>query len=163
MPAPKGNKFYLNAEDIGCNKIWESPEELQKQIDIYFDKCDANTKQEIFKDGILNLEDPIPYTIEGLCEVLDCDRKTLLNYQKKEGYEDFFHTIKKAKRKILKNKIERGLMGKSPSSFAIFDLINNSDYENINKTDITTLGKEITNKVTKIEIIRTNGRAESND
>ena len=100
--------------------------------------CDSETEDVYIKESksIETVKAPIPYTIEGLCCILHCCRLTLINYEKREGYEDYFNTIKDAKAKILKNKVERGLMGKSPSTFAIFDLINNSDYENTNVQEI---------------------------
>ena len=54
---------------------------------------------------------------------------TLLNYEKQKGYEDYFYTIKKAKRKIARNKTERGLTGESNPAVTIFDLKNNHGYK----------------------------------
>lgn len=67
---------------VGRPPKFKSPEELQEKIDAYFLRCD---------------EKELPYTVCGLALALDCDRKTLINYDKKEEY---FHTIKKAKLKI---------------------------------------------------------------
>ena len=77
----------------------------------------------------------IPYTIEGLCEVLECERHTLLNYEKKKGYEEFFTTIKKAKLKVQRNKLERGLDSESNPAVTIFDLKNNHGYKDKTETE----------------------------
>lgn len=143
MAAPKGNQFGIG--NSGQSKKWETREELQKDIDKYFNKCDSRVIKvyDKKKEEVVDMKSPIPYTIEGLCEVLDCERMTLLNYEKKSGYEEYFYTIKKAKLKIQRNKVERGLEGDSPTGFAIFDLVNNSDYENIQKVENTNRNMEI--------------------
>ena len=114
---------------FGTCKKWETSEDLQSDIDLYFDECDNN---ESFMYDVMgkkvDIDKPLPYTIEGLCETLDCDRRTLLNYEKQEGYESYFHTIKKAKRKIQRNKLERGHSGESKTAMVIFDLKNNHGY-----------------------------------
>jgi hypothetical protein len=56
------------------------------------------------------LPDPIPYTIYGLADFLDCDADTLLNYAERP---EFSVIIARAKHKILTNKVVRGLDGKS--------------------------------------------------
>lgn len=136
MPAPKGNKFAVG--NPGQSKQWDSPEELQKDIDKYFEFCDNRIVKVYIKSAqeIQEMPKPIPYTIEGLCEVLDCDRATLLNYERREGYEMFFNTIKKAKLKIQKNKLERGLDGDSNPAVSIFDLKNNHGYKDKTETDV---------------------------
>jgi len=135
MPAPKGNKFALG--NSGLSKKWETPEALQADIDKYFEECDNRVIQVYDKkqQSIVDLIQPMPYTIEGLCDVLDCDRATVLNYQKKPGYEEFFNTIKRAKNKIQRNKIERGLLGEFNPAVTIFDLKNNHDYKEKQEID----------------------------
>ena len=67
---------------VGRPRCWNSPEELQEQINAYFDHCDIKNK---------------PYTIAGLAVFLEVDRHTIYNYEKSQEY---FHTIKKARDKI---------------------------------------------------------------
>lgn len=128
MAAPKGNKFAIG--NSGKPKRWQTVEELQSDIDDYFQQCDENKRMMFVKSmgEEIEVSMPLPYTIEGLAEALDSDRKTILNYEKQEGYEEYFHTIKRAKNKIQRNKVERGLMGVAPASTTIFDLKNNHDY-----------------------------------
>jgi len=87
-------------------KKFKTVEDLEEKIEGYFKRC----------------------TIEGLCAWLEVDRRTILNYQKAEGYEKYFHTIKKAKQRILANLQERALMGDNVASITIFNLKNNYGY-----------------------------------
>jgi hypothetical protein len=104
-----------NIKDLGGRPLkFKSPEDLQKQIIAYFEYCDSRTKKEIVKTKdyfeIIDMPDPIPYTVYGLADFLDCESDTLLNYAKKDGFSVL---IARAKAKILTNKVERGLDGKS--------------------------------------------------
>ncbi len=129
MPAPKKNKFAIG--NSGKPKYWLTPKELQDDIDSYFEECDDRicTIYDKVRQTTVDIKKQIPYTIEGLCETLDCDRDTLLNYEKKEGYEEYFGTIKKAKIKVQRNKLERGLDNISNPAVTIFDLKNNHGYK----------------------------------
>jgi len=93
---------------------FSSAEEMQSKIDAYFDYCESRNKKEVVKTRdyyeVIDLPDPIPYTVYGLADFLDCDADTLLNYQTKDGFSVI---IARAKHKILTNKVERGLDGKS--------------------------------------------------
>ena len=70
---------------------WKTPEELQKQIDKYFEDCELNNE---------------PLTITGLALALDTYRDVLMDYQNKD---EFSNTIKKAKLKI-ENAYEKRLI-----------------------------------------------------
>lgn len=74
--------------------------------------------------------DAEPYTVAGLALSLDIDRRTLLNYSKKE---EFFPTIKKARIKIEKDVERRSI--ENNSAGAIFNLKNNFDYEDKQKKE----------------------------
>lgn len=143
MGAPKGNKFALG--NSGRSKIWKNVKDLQKDIDAYFDWCDANPVKMLHnsqlnadKTAPLEYDAARPYTIEGLCGFLECNRSTLLNYEKEEEYEEFFHTIENAKNKIQQSKVERGLLGTAPASTTIFDLKNNHGYKDKTEVDNKT-------------------------
>ncbi len=106
---------------------YKTVQDLKDAINKYFERCDSNTKTVLHqKTGeLITIPYPIPYTVEGLCATLEVDRKTLINY----GYRDeFFHTIKKAKDKILQNLKERALLGDNVASITIFNLKNNYGY-----------------------------------
>ena len=78
------------------------------------------------------LEQVRPYTISGLAAHLETDRKTILNYSKREK---FFPTIKKAQVICEAYAEERLFMGRSPAG-AIFNLKNNyQDWRDKLETD----------------------------
>ena len=61
---------------------FKSVEALEEMIEGYFCDCDEKGR---------------PYTVSGLAVFLDCDRQTLLNYEKKK---EFFGTLSRAKTAI---------------------------------------------------------------
>ena len=67
----------------GRPKKWDTPEQLQKDVDRYFDYCKEESK---------------PETIAGLAYYTNVDRHTIYNYDKKDEY---FHIIKRARERIL--------------------------------------------------------------
>lgn len=88
---------------------FQSVEELEDKIDAYFSQMQIEER---------------PFTITGLAVALDCDRKTLLNY---ESREEFFPTIKKAKQ-IIENYTEERLFGNNVTG-VIFNLKNNYGWQ----------------------------------
>jgi len=141
MPAPKGNQFALGNK--GRSKKWKTVEELQTDIDAYFGWCEETPIKQYHTSQIdpttkkpLIYNVPRPYTIEGLCTFLECDRDTLLNYEKEVGYEEYFGAIKKAKNKIQQNKVEMALSGNAVASVSIFDLKNNHGYKDKQEHDV---------------------------
>ena len=70
------------ANKVGRPLKFQSVEQLQSLIDKYFEKCDLDNE---------------PYTITGLACALDTDRAALVRYEHKD---EFYNTIKKAKRKV---------------------------------------------------------------
>lgn len=81
---------------------WETPEQLQKEIDKYFEECKKNNE---------------PLTITGLALALDTYRDVLMDYQNKD---EFSNTIKRAKQ-IIENAYEKRLIqnGRSGDIFAL--------------------------------------------
>ena len=86
---------------------YKTEEELQKGIEAYFNMCDEKEK---------------PYTMTGLALSLGIDRITLINYGKRDL---FFTLVKEAKERVQAQLEENALMGKSNSTFTIFNLKNN--------------------------------------
>jgi hypothetical protein len=146
LAAPKGNQYALGCETSGRPRKYNSVEEMDKKIQEYFDECDNNTKEILDKKdgGLITISFPLPYTVEGLALALGfCDRNSLLDYQKEEGYEEYFRTIKNAKLKTQQNKVVNGLTGVYNSAVTIFDLKNNHGYRERNETDITSGGEKL--------------------
>lgn len=81
---------------------WETPEQLQKEIDEYFEYC-KETKE--------------PLTITGLAIALDTTRETLMDYQ---NNDEFSYTVKRAKQ-VIENAYEKRLIqnGRSGDIFAL--------------------------------------------
>lgn len=81
---------------------WETPEQLQKEIDKYFEDCKKNNE---------------PLTITGLALALDTYRDVLMDYQNKD---EFSNTVKRAKQ-IIENAYEKRLIqnGRSGDIFAL--------------------------------------------
>lgn len=99
------DKKYSHA---GQPMKYQSPEELQKKVDEYFENC--KKKKE-------------PITITGLALSLGfTSREALINYEKKKGYEKFFDIVKKAKLRV-EHDYEKALR-KSSKSGDIFGLKN---------------------------------------
>ena len=122
----------------GRPKKWKSPKQLQALIDAYFEACD-NKKSQVYKDGeVVEISDPEPYTITGLALALDCDRETLLNYQRTE---EFFPTIYKAKLRC-QNYAEKSLWKPKIATGIIFNLVNNYGWKNKQETENTHLGPD---------------------
>lgn len=98
---------------------------LEKQINDFFADCD--TKGHI-------------YTLSGLAYYLDMDRKTLLNYSKDQ---DYFPTIRKARRKVELAIEQRLLSEKGGATGAIFNLKNNFGWKDETIQDVTHKGINI--------------------
>ncbi len=94
---------------------------FENKINKYFNDCDKNKK---------------PYTLSGLALFLDIDRKTLLNYSKKDK---FFPTIKKAKLRCEVYAEEKLFTSKNVAG-VIFNLKNNYGWKN--KDEVLTEFKE---------------------
>lgn len=98
--------------------LFKTVKELEDKINSYFE--DENNK---------------PYTITDLAVWLDCDRKTLTNY---ENRDKFFPTIKRAKTKIEAG-IEKGaLLGLYNPTFSIFNMKNNFGWQDKQEVDVAS-------------------------
>jgi hypothetical protein len=143
----------------GRPKKWESVEELETQIQAYFDSCFmVKTERIKIKDPDGNEEwiDSIatdkdgneiyiqikPFTVTGLAVALDTTRETLLDYETKPENAHFSDTIKKAKQMIQQYAEDYLFNGKNPTG-AIFNLKNNWGWVDRRETDITSKDKQI--------------------
>ena len=99
---------------------WKTPEELQKEIDLYFE---TTPKDE--------------WTITGLALALNTYRQTLLYYEERD---EFYDTVKKAKQRI-ENGYELDLKkhGRTGTIFAL----KNFDWKDKSETDVTTKGESL--------------------
>lgn len=101
--------------------LFKTVKELEEKIDSYF--ADESNK---------------PYTITDLAVWLDCDRKTLTNYEERDK---FFPTIKKAKTRIEAG-IEKGaLLGLYNPTFSIFNMKNNFGWQDKQEIDTSSTNR----------------------
>ena len=100
---------------------FKSVKDLEEKIEKYFENNENR-----------------PFTITSLAVWLDCDRKTLTNYEEKDK---FFPTIKKAKTRIEAD-IERGaLLGQYNPTFSIFNMKNNFGWQDKQEIDTTSTNR----------------------
>lgn len=160
MAAPKGNQFWKIRSKHGRDKLFETPDLLEKAACEYFEWCEENPFQE---EQIINktskIEDPLtggiivlpytkatvakmrPFTYEGLCRYLNCDTSYFRAFksQKREGAEDFI-TVISGIEETIRNQQYSG----SASGFLNANIV--SRYLGLadkTKTDHTTNGKDI--------------------
>lgn len=147
MPAPKGNKFAFGCDTSGRPRLWNSPKELEAKIESYFKEMDNNPiliEEIAGKDPVIMVrKQQRTYTIEGLGLYLGCDRKTLLNYSKEEGYEEYFPILARAKQRINDQHITLAMAGIYNANFARFILSNNTSYKNKEEIEVTEKKKYI--------------------
>jgi hypothetical protein len=91
---------------LGKPRKFNSPEELEACVDKYFADCEYLEK---------------PPTMSGLAYAMGIDRKTLINYSKKE---DYFPTYKKARDRVEASMEDLLLSGKATAG-VIFSFKNN--------------------------------------
>lgn len=116
---------------MGRPKLYNSVEELEKDINNYFKMCDKREK---------------PYTMSGLALALDMSRQSLINYSKDE---EFFDTIKKAKQRVETQLEENALFNKANPTFTIFNLKNNFNWKDKQEHEISN-NEEINNQLINI-------------
>lgn len=119
--------------------LFKTVEELQNRIDEYFDYCDNKTKEvHSEKLGDMIVPDPQPYGMAALAYHMGIDRKTLINYSKREPY---FLTVKRARDRVEAD-IERRMNTKDTfTPGLIFNAKVNFGYRD--QIDITSDGEKI--------------------
>lgn len=124
---------------------YETPEEMQRIIDLYFFKCKVNAQTEAGTPTTADLgdlteeeqktfesiDDYVP-TVTGLAYALNMTRKGLIDYENKDNPE-FGNTIKKAKARI-EAAVEQRLFGNSVTG-VIFNLKNNFGWKDKTETE----------------------------
>lgn len=122
---------------------YETPEEMQNIIVLYFLACKINQSDNAKLSEDLNeeelsiikdIEDVVP-TVSGLAYTLDMTTEALRNY---EGKEEFLATVKRAKQRI-EISLEQRLAGTAVTG-SIFNLKNNFGWKD--KTERELTGKD---------------------
>lgn len=130
------------AESVGRPLAFKSVEELQAKIDEYFDYCDNRVKQVHTKEGeSYAIANPEPYTMSGLAYALGVDRKTIINYKRKD--DAYFHTINQARARVEAD-IDRRMSDKETfTPGLIFNAKVNFGWVDQTNIDVTTNGKDM--------------------
>lgn len=132
--------------DVGRPPKYNTPEEMQEIIDLYFDVCKANETEYQFEIPEKHLSlvsswgGPVIPTVAGLSLALGMSRQALLDYEKKD---EFLDTVKRAKQRI-EAYIEQRLFGNNVTG-VIFNLKNNFGWRD--KQDVEHSGGIIVERV----------------
>lgn len=110
----------------GRPPAWETPEQLAKDVDEYFE-TEAMVTVNIVDGEEVKAFQP---TMSGLAIHLGVDRKTITNYANKD---EFFPIIKRA-RSLVEKALESHLYGKNVTG-AIFNLKNNFGWVDKHEVD----------------------------
>lgn len=125
-------------------KKYKTVQELQQKVDSYFELCASNTKIKYIKGEEVEVDNPIPPTVEGLSVHLGMTRKTVWNYQNAEGYEEYHEIMEFAKMRIQAVQMQMGLMGDADPGLVKFIFASTVDeYKPKSSMDITSNGKEV--------------------
>lgn len=96
--------------------LYKTAEDMEVIINAYFEDCKKRD---------------VPFTVSGLADELDMDRRTLLDYSKRD---EFLPTIKRAKRKVERHLEERMLASNGIVAGVIFNAKNNFGW--VDKTEV---------------------------
>lgn len=168
MPAPKGNQFWRFRTKHGRDTLFASPELLWEAACEYFEYIENNPLQEEvinfyqgtpIKDFVSKKQ---PFTREGLFFYIQCSKDYFNTFKAtcSEKNKDFLGIIND-----IENVIDNQQFNGAASGFFNANIIARKlGLTDSSKQEITGKdGESLIPKVTKIEIIRTNGRIEGND
>lgn len=102
----------------------------------YFNKCDSRTKTVATRDGLVDVSEPAPYTVEGLCCYLNITVQTFRNWRKGEDASELAQKARMLHQKITENRVSGALEGTQNASFARFMLTNNNPDEYREKVEV---------------------------
>ena len=125
---------------IGRPLKYETPEEMQEIITLYFLACRSHQTEDekCLKDltesqlQIINDIDDIVPTVSGLAYTLGMTTEAFRNY---EGKEDFLATVKRAKQRV-EMSLEQRLAGNAVTG-SIFSLKNNFGWKDKTEREVT--------------------------
>lgn len=124
----------------GRPRLYQSPEEMQRIIDLYFLACKVHQTEniELLSDCseedlliINDIDDTVP-TMSGLALALGMSRHSLVNYSERN---EFLSTVKEARQKV-EAFLEQRLQG-SAAAGTIFNLKNNFGWKDKTEQELT--------------------------
>ena len=117
MAAPKGNNYWQFRNKHGRDFKY-TPDILWVEAVKYFEWMSNKVwnKKEAIKSGemagsLIDIPTQTPMSIESFCLFADIDEKTFFNYEKAEGYEDFFQVTTRIRKVIESNQFEGATVG----------------------------------------------------
>mgnify|MGYP006301691029 CR=1 FL=1 len=114
-----------DVEDVGGQRPkFETPAEMQKLIDDYFNSCFI---EKVSEEGKVYQKQIRPFTITGLAYSLGMTRQGLLDYQAKS--EEFADTITRAKTRIEMYAEEQLFRNQGKTNGVQFNLKNNFNWK----------------------------------
>ena len=125
------------ANNVGRPPLWTDPAQLEADIQAYFDECEEGREvTELTKRGeVVTYTKQRPPTLEGLADNLGTTGSTLRRYAKRD---EFYPIISRARNRIYRSWIERGIDGSyNPKIVALVLAANNRDYNISQQHDIT--------------------------
>lgn len=150
MGAPIGNQFWKLRSKHGRDRLFKTPELLWEAASEYFEWCDSHPEQileqkkgnqtlkiavDVDAEDLKELTSPlvaiptkIPYTIQGLCLYLDCNKKyfddfeTSLVGKEDEIAKDFSQIISRIREIIYNQKFTGAAVGCFNQSIIARDL-----------------------------------------
>jgi hypothetical protein len=121
----------------GRPRKYDTSEDLMDAFDEYVGYCKSFEVEVVSNKGdIVKVGKPRVATLGGFCNYAGIDYETLNNYEKKEGYEHLFGTIKSIKQNILSGKLDSLTNGEGSTTGLIFDLKANHGLLDKNTTDL---------------------------
>lgn len=119
--------------EISQNFPSQSPEKpdswtaknLLERAEEYFKRCDSRTKTVYTQDGEFEEPNPIPYTVEGLCNFLGIVQSTFWKWKKDDNNLELYEAANMLHQKIMENRLVGALDVTQNQAFARFVLLNN--------------------------------------
>ena len=119
--------------EISQNFPSQSPEKpgswtaknLLERAEEYFKRCDSRTKTVYTQDGEFEEPNPIPYTVEGLCNFLGIVQSTFWKWKKDDNNLELYEAANMLHQRIMENRLVGALDGTQNQAFARFVLLNN--------------------------------------
>lgn len=118
MPAPKGNRFGVDSENFKKPKAYPTVGDWANVFLQYLEEMNDKVwnKKEAIKSGenagtLIDIPTSTPLSIRSFCVFANIHLDTFLNYESKEGYEEYFDITKRMRTVIQSNQIEGATVG----------------------------------------------------
>jgi len=141
----------------GRPRAFKNPEEMEKLINEYFEIKKGHVTKMVLKDGktVVEIPEPEPIHIAGLCAYLELTYEGLREYQNRE---EFSATIARAKQICQSYAVDMCFKGKNKADFV---LMNNYGWKNRSEQENTGQGLiSITTVITEKELEEARKRLE---